>query len=140
MKRIITLILTTVILFTLVIIPISAVNYDEQVSPYYNNTMRASATFQIADDGIATITLKYTGKPSNVSGATITSYIQKSTSNGWVDVSGASWTDVSTSVAKTFVHTVQLTSTGTYRLAYEFVITGSGGAADIISDTIEDTY
>lgn len=140
MKRIITLILTAVILFTLAVIPIAAVNYDDQVAPCYNNTMRATARFQIADDGLATITLNYVGHPSYVTGATITSYVQKSTSSGWVDVSGASWIDEATAVTKTIQHTVQLTSRGTYRLVFEFEIRGTGGAADIISDNIEDTY
>lgn len=140
MKRAITALLATVILFTIVIIPISAANYDDQVAPCYNNTMRATAKFQIADGGLATITLNYVGHPTYISGVTITSYVQKSTSSGWVDVSGASWTDESTSVTKTIQHTLQLTSRGTYRLVYEFEIRGTGGAADIISDNIEDTY
>lgn len=140
MKKTITLILTTLILFTLVIVPISAANYDDQVAPCYNNTMKASAAFQIADNGLATITLNYLGHPSYVTGATITSYVQKSTSGGWVDVSGASWLDEVTGVTNTIVHSVQLTSRGTYRLVFEFEIRGTGGAADIISDNIEDTY
>lgn len=140
MKRIITLILTTVILFTLVIIPISAVNYDNQVAPCYNNTMKTSATFQIANDGLASITLNYIGHPTKVTGATITCSVQKSTSSGWIDISGASWVDEVTGVTNTVQHSVQVTSSGTYRLVYQFEIRGTGGAADIISDTIEDTY
>lgn len=142
MKRIITLILTAVILFAAVIVPISAVNYDDQIAPCYNNTIKTSTIFQISEDGLATAILDYTGYSNYTTDATITCHIEKSRwlIGGWKDVSGASWTDEVTGVTNTVVHTFQLSKKGTYRLVYEYEIRGTGGAADIISDNIEDTY
>ena len=140
MKRILTMILTTVILFTLVAIPVSAVNYDDQVAPCYNNTMQTTSNFNISSTGLATATLDYLGHPAKATGATITCSVEKSTSSGWVTVNGASWTDEVTGFTNTVQHTAQLTSRGTYRMVYEYEIRGTGGAADIISDTIEKTY
>lgn len=140
MKRILTMILTTVILFTLVAIPVSAVNYDDQVAPCYNNTMQTTTNFNISETGLASVNLKYIGHPAKATGATITCSVEKSTSTGWVTVSGASWNDEVTGFTNTVQHTVQLTSRGTYRMVYEYEIRGTGGAADIISDTIQKTY
>lgn len=140
MKRILTIILTTVFLFTLVVIPVSAVNYDDQIAPCFNNTIQATSNFNISESGLATVNLKYIGYPNTATGATITCSIEKSTSSGWVTVSGASWTDEVTGFTNTVQHTVQLTSRGTYRMVYEYEIRGTGGAADIISDTIQKTY
>ncbi len=140
MKRILTAILASVILFTLAIVPISAVNYDDQVAPCYNNTIQTVANFNISSTGKATATLNYIGHPAKATGATITCSIQKSTSSGWTEVSGASWTDVTETYTQTVQHSIQLTSRGTYRMVYEFEIRGTGGPADIVSDTIEKTY
>ena len=140
MKRILTMILTTVFLFTLVVIPVSAVSYDDQVAPCFNNTIQATSNFNISESGLATVNLKYIGYPNTATGATITCSVEKSTSSGWVTVNGASWTDEVTGFTNTVQHTVQLTSRGTYRMVYEYEIRGTGGAADIISDTIEKTY
>ena len=140
MKKILTIILTTVFLFTLVAIPVSAVNYDDQVAPCFNNTIQATSNFNISESGLATVNLKYIGYPNTATGATITCSVEKSTSSGWVTVNGASWTDEVTGFTNTVQHTVQLTSRGTYRMVYEYEIRGTGGAADIISDTIEKTY
>lgn len=140
MKRILTAILMSVILFSLVIIPISAVNYDDQVAPCFNNTMQTTANFNISSSGVASVNLSYIGHPAKVTDATIRSNVQKATSNGWVDVSGASWVDEVTGITNTVQHTVQLTDRGTYRVVYEFEIRGTGGPADIVSDTIEKTY
>lgn len=139
MKRFLTLSLVAIMLCAF-IIPISAANYDDEVMPCYNNTMKATADFQIANNGLATITLDYIGFPNYATGATITSNVQKLTSNGWEDVDNASWVDVTQGFTATVQHTVQLTSNGTYRLVFEFEIRGTAGAADVISDTIEDKY
>ena len=140
MKRILISILMSAILFSLVIIPISAVNYDDQVAPCFNNTMQTTANFNISSSGVASVNLSYIGHPAKVTDATIRSYVQKSTSSGWVDVSGAAWVDEVTGITNTVQHTVQLTSRGTYRMVYEFEIRGTGGPADIVSDTIVKTY
>lgn len=110
------------------------------ITPYYNNTIRVSGRFQVEDNGEAVVTLSFTGYSSCATGATMTSKVQKSTSSGWVDVSGASWVDEFTVARGTVEHIYQLTEKGTYRLVYEVVVRGTCGASDIISETIEDEY
>ncbi|MBQ8163418.1 MAG: hypothetical protein IJZ93_03505 [Clostridia bacterium] len=139
MKRFLTLSLVVLMLCT-IIIPVSAANYDDQVMPCYNNVLTVNREFQISEDGVGTVTLNYIGY-ATTTGATITSKVQKSTTSGWQDVTGAAWTDETSTIYATINHTVDLTGTGTgtYRLVYEFEIRGSG-AADEISGTVEATY
>ena len=137
MKKVITLGMVILMLCAM-IAPIYAV--ESEITPYYNNTIRVSGRFQIEDDGVAEITLSFTGYTNCATGATLTSKIQKSTSSGWVDVSGASWVDEVDAPRKTLQHTYQLSSKGTYRLVYEVVVRGTCGDADVISETIEDDY
>lgn len=137
MKRILTFVLAIIVLCGMVL-PICAIGNG--ATPYYNNTARATARFNIGETGEAVITLSYSGYTTCTTGATITSKIQKLVSGDWVDVNGASWIDECEEVRKTVQHTKQLTSTGTYQLVYEFEVRGTGGDADIINGTIEDTY
>lgn len=137
MKKLLTLGLL-IIMLGMLIIPVVA--SDAVITPYYNNTMRATARFNIDETGNSSMTLMYTGYPTYAIGATIDTKIQKLVSNDWVDVTGASWTDEIEGIRGTVNRNHQLSSTGTYRLVYEFEIRGTGGEADVISGSIEATY
>lgn len=137
MKKVIILGMAILMLCAM-IVPIYAA--ESEITPYYNNTMRVTGRFQVEDNGEAVVTLSFTGYSSCATGATMTSKVQKSTSNGWEDVSGASWVDEFTIARGTVEHIYQLTEKGTYRLVYEVVVRGTCGASDVISETIEDEY
>ncbi len=137
MKKLLTLALAIIMLFGMVL-PVLAI--ETEVTPYYNNTARTKARFQIETTGEAVVTLTFSGYASVTTGATLTSKVQKLVSNNWQDVNGASWIDEYEGVRTTIQHSIQLTSPGTYRLVYEFEVRGTGGGSDIISGTIEDSY
>ena len=120
------------------VVPIYA--SDETVTPRYNNTFSTSADFSIDGTGLATITLSYLGYTDFATDATITCKIEKKFLWWWNDVDGALWVDNVSGSNNVVQHTFQLSKTGTYRLSYEFVINGTGGASDVISSTIEDEY
>lgn len=137
MKKVLTLGIVMLMVCALMI-PVYAA--ENEITPYFNNTIRASARFNIEDNGEAVVTLSFTGYSSCATGATFTSKIQKSTSSGWTDVSGASWVDEFDAARGAVEHIYQLNSTGIYRLVYEIVVRGTCGEPDVISDTIEDQY
>lgn len=137
MKKVLTL---GMVILMLCVIALPVYAAGNEITPYYNNTMRVTGRFQIESTGEAVITLSFTGYSSCATDATLTSKIQKSTTSGWVDVDGASWVDEVDAPRGTLQHRYQLTSTGTYRLVYEVVVRGTCGEPDVISQTIEDEY
>ena len=124
-------------------IPVSAMGTD--IVPYYNNTVNANSYFTISEDGVATVDISYHGVSDITTGATITTKIQKRTLGLiWttVDIGTTDnvWIDESTSVTFSTSHSVKLKSKGTYRVAVDFVIRGTGGANDEISQTATCEY
>ena len=140
MKRIICLIVCCLLFAA--IVPVSAFANDSVVTPYWNNVIRVTYNFDIDSNGKATITVSYIGY-SGMTGATITSKIQKRQTNGtWVDVDidtdNNEWVDTSSNITFTTSHSVTV-SRGTYRALIDYEIRGSK-PTDTISDIIERTY
>ena len=117
------------------VLPIYAA--DEMVSPRYTNTAVATADFSINSNGLATVTLRYTGYSNCATGAKVTCKLEKRTLFWWSDVDGAEWTDTVEGSSNVVQHSYQLTKSGKYRLSYEMIVYGTSGDADVISDTIE---
>ena len=110
------------------------------ISTYANNTSSASTNFTIDSNGVANVRVSYYGIDNVTTHAVITIKIQKRfLLVFWQDVDGASWTDYATGEYYINSHSVSVKS-GTYRVQVEYVIYGSGGEADTITDTIEATY
>lgn len=137
MKKFLSLFLVLLVCVSM-ILPIYASN--EGVSPYYNNTANANASFIISDSGLATVTLSYMGYTNYATGATITCKIEKKTLWWWSDVDGAEWIDSVEGSSNIVEHTYQLSKTGKYRLTYEITVYGTAGNPDVISNTIEKEY
>ena len=137
MKKTITLLMAIFMLMTL---SVTAFASDYGVMPCFNNTITSSATFVIDEDGEANINVKYIGYQNLATSGTVTFKIQKKSGSSWVDVQGASWNIEVTGFMYNQTYTYQLTSRGTYQLVYEYVVRGTGGTADVITGTIEDTY
>ena len=104
-----------------------------------NNVYSADTRFTISDGGDATITLSYEGYPNITTGATISVKIEKR-------VLFAFWDEV---VSRTFTVTgeqyytsliYQLDKKGTYKCTVEYVISGAGGADDVITYEAEQKY
>ncbi len=113
--------------------------------PFYNNVTSANSVVTISNSGVLTVVNKYSGSSSVTTKAIITTYVEKKVLGiFWsrVDIGQANdeWVDTIYNYTYSGSHSVQLSSTGTYRVTVEFVIYGSGGAADTITKEIEKSY
>ena len=113
---------------------------DEEIILRLSNSNNAYTTFSISDSGKATVANSYSGKSGKFKSAKITTKVQKKIGIIWVTISDGSWTDTSTSLNYSKSHTIQLSSTGTYRAHVVFVISGSGGSDDRITKNVQKTY
>ena len=135
MKKIIALILCFITLFTVTITA-----YASEIAPYSNNVYTTDVSFNITNSGKATASYEYQGKAGVIKSATIETKIQKKFGLIWITVSDGSWTDTTTATSYSRSHSVQLSSTGTYRAHVEFTISGTGGSDDEITKNVERTY
>lgn len=143
--RALSLLLAFVSVFTLfgVFASSKAVSAAE-ITPYYNNTVSASTTVSISSTGKITITNSYNGRKDVTTKAVITTYIEKRFLGiFWtrVDIGTTDdeWVDTIYNYYYAGDHSFQLESTGTYRVTVEYVISGSGGADEIVKE-IEKKY
>ena len=137
MKRFLICLLGMLMLFSYVTIPAAAA--DDGIMPRYNNVIQTITDFAISDSGVAMVTVSYDGITGVTTGATITTKIQKRTLGMiWtkVDIGTANneWVDSARLADYSTFHSVTLPDTGTYRVVVEYVITGTGGATDVIED------
>ena len=122
----------------LMVIPTFAT--ENEIIPYFNNTSSVQDTFQVTENGKATISFTCRGYRGMTTKIVVNSVIQKQSGSSWVDVAGASWTDESTLYYCVNDHSVQLTSSGTYKATITYTVYGSGGEADVIVSEYEKTY
>ena len=144
LKNLLSLILANVLLLLIVFVPAKAAVQDE-IAPCYNNVVSASSVASVSSTGVLKVTNSYNGDSSVTSKAVITTYIEKRTLGiFWsrVDIGQTNdeWVDTIYNYKYSGSHSVQLPSTGTYRVTVEYVIYGSGGAADTITKEIEKNY
>lgn len=144
LKKLLSLILVNVLLLLIASIPVKAA-MKEEIAPCYNNVISADTVVSISSSGVAKVTNSYTGASSVTSKAVITTYIEKRTLGiFWsrVDIGQTNdeWVDTIYNYKYSGSHSVQLSSTGTYRVTVEYVIYGSGGSADTITRQIEKNY
>lgn len=104
-----------------------------------------TTVFQINSSGLATVRVSYAGNATTFTDITVETYIQKrSLGLVWTKVdngeSNKTWVDTSTSQTGTFVHNLQLDSTGTYRAVFKITFSGTGASDDVITERIEDVY
>ena len=127
------------ILFVLVFVFASVVQFSvlaSDVMPLNNNTNLTKTRFVISDTGDAAVTVNYEGYPNVTTGAVILIKIEKRNFLlFWTDVVEETITVNNYYYANTLHY--QLEDTGTYRCTVEYVISGTGGADDVI--TFEDT-
>lgn len=111
----------------------------------YNNTVMASSVASISDSGLLTVDNQFQGIKGKTTKGEITTYVEKKTLGlFWtrVDIGQPNnqWVDVVYDYLYDGTHTFQLSSHGTYRITVIYVISGSGGAADTITQTMTKTY
>ena len=136
MKKIIILICCFMMVLSISTVGVSASNYD--ISLCSNNVGNTDSVFYIDDNGEAAVSVGYFGYPGITTGATITTKLQKQNGSSWDDV--IEWTDGATGFMFSNEHILQLYERGTYRVQIEYVVSGSGGADDVITEEYFQTY
>ena len=111
----------------------------------YNNTVMASSVASISDSGLLTVDNQFQGIRGKTTKGEITTYVEKRTLGFFwtrVDIGQPNnqWVDVVYDYLYDGSHTFQLSNQGTYRITVVYVISGSGGEADTITQTITKTY
>ena len=131
-KRIITFMLCLVLLLTCFANAVSA--SADSITPRYNNAVNTNSNFVISND-TASVMVSYDGYSGITTGARITTVLQKrNLLVFWKDVT--EWVDTSSKVSDSFEHTYSVGS-GTYRVQITYEISGTGGATDVIEETIK---
>ena len=127
------------LLFVLVFVFASVAQFSvlaSDIMPLNNNTNLTKTRFSISDTGEAVVSLNFEGYPNVTTSATISIKIEKRNFLlFWTDVVEETITVNNYYYENAFYY--QLEDTGTYRCTVEYVISGTGGADDVI--TFEDT-
>ena len=127
------------VLFLLVVMAINIFSFAilaDGIELYNNNVGNTNTKFSISSDGIATVNVNYSGYSNITTEATITITIEKrNLLLFWSDVVSETITVSGDSYSNVFDY--QFDDTGTYRCTVEYVVSGTGGADDVI--TFEDT-
>ncbi len=144
-KNLLKRILCFVVMCTVLISTVSFIAYAEEIIPRYNNVSYAESNVTVSSSGKMNITNSFSGSASVFSRAVITTYVERKTLGlFWtrVDIGQTDdeWVDTIYTNVYSGTHSHQLEKTGTYRVTVEYVIYGSGGAADTITREIEKTY
>lgn len=144
LKKSISFVLASVLLLLIVFVPAKATTIED-VSPFYNNVISVSSNASISSTGVLKVTNSYTGDSSVTTKAIITTYIEKKIlgifwSRVDINQTNDEWVDTIYNYKYSGSHSIQLPSTGTYRVTVEYVIYGTGGSADTITKEIQKTY
>ena len=144
-KNILMRILSFIVMCTVLISAVSFIANAEEIMPRYNNVDSTTSVVSISSAGKMTVTNKFSASASIFSRAVITTYVERKTLGlFWtrVDIGQTDdeWVDTIYTNVYSGTHSHQLEKTGKYRVTVEYVIYGSGGAADTITREIEKTY
>ena len=144
-KNVIKKVVCIAVAFVMAMSTFSAFAAAQMVEPYFNNTVTASNRASVSSSGELTITNSFTAGKNVFSKAIVTTYVEKKvlglfwsrvdigqTNNKWIDVRYDNVYDGT--------HSVQLSDKGTYRVTSEFVVYGSGGPADTVTETATTEY
>lgn len=135
MKKIIAFLVCFVVIISTAITAFAA-----EIEPYYNNTRDVNTKISISSSGYATVSNAVYSASGMMTSAEIETKIQKKFGLIWVNVSGASWVDTTTSPSFSKSHSFQLTEKDTYRAHVVFKISGNGGSDDKITKNVECVY
>lgn len=144
-KSVVKRILSFFVMCMILISTVSFIANAVEITPRYNNVSSVASYAEISSSGVITITNKFSASASVFSRAVITTYVERKTLGlFWtrVDIGQTDdeWVDTIYNNVYSGTHSHQLEKTGTYRVTVEYVIFGSGGAADTITREIEEIY
>ena len=119
--------------------------YGNEITPRYNNVLKANVTTTVNNNGTLNINYNYTGISGTTSKAVITTYIEKQFlfifwTRVDIGTTNNEWSQTVNNYRQTGTRTFSLPSTGTYRTTVIYKVYGSGGSADTITCQDEVTY
>lgn len=144
-KNIIKRVICVAVAFVMAMSTFSAFAEAQMVEPYFNNTMDVSNEASVSSSGKLTIMNSLVAYDNYFSKAIITTYVEKKVLGlFWsrVDIGQTNdkWIDVIYENVYTGFHYFQLSDKGTYKVTTEFVVYGSGGPADTVTETATTEY
>ncbi len=110
------------------------------VEPRWNNTSSATVSLVIDENGEASIGLACIGIGGVTTKIVAETKLERKWGLLWLDVSGAEWTDTSTTSYMTLSHYMQLSKKATYRATTKYTISGTNGSDDETTCRCEYTY
>lgn len=113
---------------------------EVSVMPRYSNGAIVSNFFYISSSGLAEVDSRVSGTDGITTGATITIQLQRKTLLWWSDVDGGYWSNTFSGVTGSIYESLQLSKTGKYRAVITVTVSGTGGADDVIEETLTYEY
>ena len=110
------------------------------VTPRLNNGADVFSSFYISSDGIAEVNCEVIGCAGLTTGITIEIQLQRKGLLWWSDVDGGYWSDSFTGDYGGMLCGKELEKTGKYRAVFTVTVSGTGGADDVIEDTLTYEY
>ena len=110
---------------------------DEGIDPRLSHADAANFSFSATANG-GYIDVTYYGYDSFVRADLTVKIEKKFLLFFWTEVD--TWSASNTNIDGYFVHTFNLTGSGTYRATFTLTITGNDGTVDTIPTVIEDSY
>ena len=105
-----------------------------------NNGAQVINYFQISSGGLLEVCSEVYGTSSLTTGCTIEIQLQRKGLLWWSDVDGGYWNESFTGIYGSIAETLQLTKTGKYRAVFTITVSGTGGADDVIEETLTYEY
>lgn len=112
----------------------------EYVMPRLNNGASVDYGFAITSDGVAYASAVVTGTSGLTQQIIIEIQLQRKTLLWWSDVDNGYWTDSFTGTYGSISENLQLSKTGKYRAVFTITVSGTGGADDVIEETLTYEY
>ena len=116
-----------------------AVN-ESIVMPRLNNGALVSRDFYIDSNGEANVFVQAVGSVGLTTGITIEIQLQRKGLLWWSDVDGGYWYESFSGTNGLVSDSIQLEKTGKYRAVITVTVSGTGGADDVIEDTLTYEY
>ena len=110
------------------------------VMPRLNNGASVDYGFAITSDGVAYVSAVVAGTSGLTQQITIEIQLQRKTLLWWSDVDNGYWTDSFDSTYGSISEHLQLSKTGKYRAVFTITVSGTGGANDVIEETLTYEY
>ena len=143
--KLVSLVVAMVSVMSLFSINISAAEKSVATSsicsiPRMNNGADVFNSFYISPEGIAEVACEVIGNDNLTTGIIIEIQLQRKGLLWWSDVDGGYWFNSFDGVYGSMSGGIELEKTGKYRAIFTVTVSGTGGADDVIEETLTYEY